>query len=58
MDNIPLCKAHITQEEHDAVKKVLESSWLTHGPKTTEFENMFEIQLPVCHHPGSESFYP
>ena len=47
MDDIPLCKAHITQEEYDAVKNVLDSGWLTHGSKTVEFELMFAEYLGV-----------
>lgn len=38
---IPLCRPHIGEEESKAVKEVLDSGWLVHGPKTKEFEEMF-----------------
>jgi perosamine synthetase len=39
--NIPLCIPSINEEEINAVKEVLESGWLVHGPKTKEFEKKF-----------------
>jgi len=38
---IPLAKVHLNQKELKAVKQVLSSGWLTHGPKNQEFEEMF-----------------
>lgn len=49
MNNIPLCRAEIGEEEFAAVREVLESGWLTHGPKTTEFENVFADYIGVRH---------
>ena len=42
MKKIPLCKAWIDEEERQAVLEVLESGWLTHGPKNKEFEAIFK----------------
>ena len=36
---IPYGKQHITDEDIDAVIKVLKSEYLTSGPAVTEFEN-------------------
>lgn len=47
MSRIPLCRPFIGKEEFRAVEDVLKSGWLTHGPKTTEFENMFADYLGV-----------
>ena len=49
MEKIPLCRAHIEKEEFEAVENVLKSGWLTHGPKTTEFENAMASFLGVKH---------
>ena len=49
MDDISLCKANIAKEEYDAIKDVLDSGWLTHGPKTIEFEEMFANYIGVKH---------
>lgn len=38
---IPLSKPYFNQKEFEAVKQVLNSGWLTHGPKNQEFEEMF-----------------
>ncbi|MBU1255644.1 DegT/DnrJ/EryC1/StrS family aminotransferase [Patescibacteria group bacterium] len=38
---IPLSKPFLNQKELKAVKQVLNSSWLTHGPKNQEFEEIF-----------------
>ncbi|QBD85153.1 DegT/DnrJ/EryC1/StrS aminotransferase family protein [Clostridium tetani] len=37
---IPFSPPDITREEIDEVVKVLESGWITSGPKVTEFENI------------------
>lgn len=47
--SIPLCRPTIEQEELQAVEAVLKSGWLTHGPKTTEFENAFAEYIGVKH---------
>lgn len=49
MSKIPLCKPQIGPEELKAVEEVLLSGWLTHGPKTTEFEESFASYLGVKH---------
>ena len=38
---IPLCKPSTDQAELKAIKSVLESGWLTHGPMNKEFEESF-----------------
>ena len=38
---IPFHKPHITQKELDSVATVIQSGWLTMGPKTIEFEKEF-----------------
>ena len=49
MEKIPLCKALIGDEEISAVNEVLKSGWLTHGLKTTEFEERFAEYINVRH---------
>jgi len=44
---IPLSKPWIEKEEIDAVRDVLESGWLAHGPKTKEFEEKFADYIGV-----------
>jgi len=46
---IPLCIPDIGPEEFKAVNSVLKSGWLTHGPKTTEFEEIFAEYIGVKH---------
>lgn len=41
MKIIPYGRQHITQEDIDAVVKVLQSDWLTQGPSIKEFEEAF-----------------
>ena len=38
---IPLSKTYFDKKELFAIKKVLDSGWLTHGPKNQEFEEKF-----------------
>ena len=38
---IPLCKIYTDEREVRAVKEVLDSGWLAHGPKNKEFEKLF-----------------
>ncbi len=38
---IPLSKPYFDKRELEMVKKVLDSGWLTHGPKNQEFEEKF-----------------
>lgn len=44
---IPLCKPYIVGDEIGEIRKVLESGWLTQGPKVKEFEEMFKNYLGV-----------
>src|SRR3989344_2934655 len=46
---VPLCKADIGEEELNAVREVLASGWLTHGPKNKEFEEAFASYIGVKH---------
>lgn len=39
---LPFCKPTISSEEIEEVIRVLESGWLTSGPKVLEFEEMFK----------------
>ncbi len=48
MKKIPLCIPSIGSEELKAIEEVLNSGWLTHGPKTTEFENIFILNILSC----------
>ena len=42
---IPFHKPHITQNEIDSVVETMQSGWLTMGPKTIEFENVFRAYI-------------
>ena len=42
---IPFHKPHITQNEIDSVIETMQSGWLTMGPKTIEFENVFRAYI-------------
>jgi len=44
---IPLCIPYIDEQELNAVKEVLDSGWLAHGPKTKEFEANFAKYIGV-----------
>src|SRR3989338_4415843 len=44
---IHLCKPYIDQKELSALKAVLESGWLTDGPKNLEFETAFSKYIGV-----------
>ena len=39
---IPFHKPHITKKELDAISITIQSGWLTMGPKTLEFEEVFK----------------
>lgn len=47
--NIPLARLWITKDELKEVKKVLDSGWLTKGPKNLELEKMVSEYLGVKH---------
>ncbi len=46
---IPLCKIYTDNNEIRAIKEVLKSGWLAHGPKNKEFEKMFAEYIGVKH---------
>ncbi len=46
---IPLCKIYTDEREVRAVKEVLDSGWLAHGPKNKEFEKLF-FQVLLSQH--------
>lgn len=47
--NIPLSKPSYYPEEIEEIRKVLESGWLSQGPKTIEFEKKFADYCNVKH---------
>lgn len=49
MMKIPLCKPYLGKEELEAVKKVLDSGWLAHGPVGKELEEQFKKYIG-CEH--------
>jgi perosamine synthetase len=49
MPRIPLIKPYITQEVKDKVCEVLDSGYLTEGPVTKEFENIFKDYVGCGH---------
>ncbi|MBU4288588.1 MAG: aminotransferase class I/II-fold pyridoxal phosphate-dependent enzyme, partial [Proteobacteria bacterium] len=49
MKTIPLIKPYITQEIKDKVCEVLDSGYLTEGPVTKEFEEVFKSYIG-CNH--------
>ena len=49
MHKIPLCIPSIEENEKKAVLDVLNSGWLTHGPKNKEFEKSFADFIGVKH---------
>ncbi len=46
---VPLCKPYFDEKENEAVREVLDSGWLAHGPKTKEFEKLFADYIGVRH---------
>ncbi len=46
---LPFARPDISSEEYAAVKRVLESGWLTTGPKTEEFESSFAEAVGANH---------
>lgn len=46
---IPLCKPNVGTEELEAIRRVLESGWLTHGPLNSRFEREFASYIGVKH---------
>lgn len=46
---VPLSFPSIGEEERQAIIKVLDTGWLTHGPKNREFEEAFALYHGVAH---------
>ncbi|MBI2027227.1 MAG: DegT/DnrJ/EryC1/StrS aminotransferase family protein [Deltaproteobacteria bacterium] len=46
---IPLCRPSLDQKELKAIEEVLNSGWLTEGPKNEEFEKNFAKYVGVSH---------
>ena len=46
---VPLALPSIGDEERQAILDVLETGWLTHGPKNKEFEEAFANYHGVAH---------
>ncbi len=46
---IPFHRAALGEDEANAVAEVVKSGWLTHGPKTIEFERQFARYVGACH---------
>lgn len=53
--HIPFSKPYITELEHEYVSEVLNSGWLSRGPKTKEFEERLAKWLGVKHAIGVNS---
>ena len=47
MDTIPLCRPNVGAEELEAMRRVLDSGWLTHGPLNSQFERDFASYIGV-----------
>ena len=47
MKKIPLCIPNTGEAEKKAVNEVIDSGWYAHGPKNTEFENLFADYVGV-----------
>lgn len=48
-DKVPFAIPDITQAEIDAVREVMESRWITTGPRAAEFERTFAEQVGARH---------
>ena len=46
---IPLFDVRLTDDDLSAVEETLRSGWLTMGPRTAEFEELFAEHLGVRH---------
>ena len=46
---IPLFDVRLTDDDLSAVEETLRSGWLTMGPRTAEFEELFAEHLGVKH---------
>ncbi|HMY40255.1 MAG TPA: aminotransferase class I/II-fold pyridoxal phosphate-dependent enzyme, partial [Marinagarivorans sp.] len=46
---IPYGRQHISQLEIDAAREVLQSDWLTQGPKVVEFEQALAAYVQAPH---------
>jgi dTDP-4-amino-4,6-dideoxygalactose transaminase len=47
--NIPLTRPYFDEEEIEELKEVLESGWVSQGPKTKEFEDAFAKYIGAKH---------
>ena len=48
-DKIPLLRPYFDSEELEEIKKVLDSGWVSQGPKVKEFEDKITEYLGVKH---------
>jgi dTDP-4-amino-4,6-dideoxygalactose transaminase len=49
MSSIPLARPQFSQAEVDALQQVIESGWVTQGPRTAEFERRFAEYVGAAH---------
>lgn len=49
IDNVPLARPSITEEEISIIGDVLRSGWLAHGPYNKKFETLFAEMVGVKH---------
>lgn len=49
MFNIPITKPDLGQEEKQLISQVIESGWVSQGPKVAEFEEIFARYVGARH---------